>query len=88
MVLATSAIVAFALVLEPWFRFRTVTGMMLSADALGMFWFAVLLSSSRASRYFNIKATPQLIEQEKLIAAGGYGSTTTTKTAASDFEDL
>jgi len=72
------AIVAFALVLEPWYQMRTVTGMMLSADALAMMWFVVLLSSSRAHRYFNIKATPQLLAEQQRLA-GSYGAISVAK---------
>jgi len=72
------SIVAFALILEPWFRMRTVTGMMLSADALAMLVFCILLAPSRASKYFNIKATPQLLAEQERLAVG-YGTNTATK---------
>jgi len=75
------AIVAFALVLAPWYRLRTVTGMMLSVDALATLLLAILLAPSRASKYFNIKAAPQLLaDQERL----GYGTARATK----GFEEL
>jgi len=79
------AIVAFALVLEPWYRMRTVTGMMLTADALAMLLFTILLSPSRASKYFNhIKMTPQLLAEQERLA--GYG--TTSNTAVKGYEEL
>lgn len=78
------AIVAFALVLEPWYQMRTVTGMMLTADALAMLWFVILLSASRAAKYFNIKATPHLLAEQQRLA-GAYGS---VPSAAKEYEEL
>jgi len=56
-------IVAFALALEPWYRFRTVRGMTLCADALAYIAFIVLLWPSRAATFFNIKPTPLLLNE-------------------------
>jgi len=61
--LLSPAIVGFALLLDPWFRFRTVRGMTLCADALAYIAFTVLLWPSRASNYFNIKPTPLLLSE-------------------------
>jgi len=57
------AIVGFALLLEPWYRFRTVRGMTLCADVLAYIAFTVLLWPSRAATYFNIKPAPLLLSE-------------------------
>jgi len=57
------AIVGFALLLEPWYRFRTVRGLTLCADALAYMAFTVLLWPSRAALYFNIKPSPLLLTE-------------------------
>jgi len=71
------AIILLALALEPWFRFRTVRGLTLCADAIGIVAFIALLWPSRAARYFNIKPTPQLLSQQE--RREGYGGLTASK---------
>jgi len=51
-------IVAFSLVLHPWYRFRTVRGMSLSTDALACLAYIILLWPTRAATFFNIKPDP------------------------------
>jgi len=64
-------IVAFSLVLDPWYRFRTVRGLTLSADALAYLAFIVLLWPSRAASFFNIKPTPLLLSENDQGSAYG-----------------
>jgi len=63
-------IVLIAVFLAPWVRFRIITGMMVTSDFLGLSALAFLLWPSRASNYFVIKASPQLLS----VKATGYGT--------------
>jgi len=64
-------IVALALGLSEWVRFRVVSGLSLTVDAIAFIAFVVLLSPSRAVSFFNIKSTPQLLSEHD---KPGYGT--------------
>lgn len=54
-------IIFISLFLAPWIRFRTVTALVATTNFLGLAALAFLLWPSRASKYFVIKASPQLL---------------------------
>lgn len=77
--------VLVAFVTAPEYRFRTVTGLATAFEYLVLTAFAFLLWPSRASNYFVIKASPQLLSVNNDISpdSTNYGST-----AAEAYDDL
>jgi len=67
-------IVLIAVFLAPWVRFRIITALMVTSDFVGLSALAFLLWPSRASNYFVIKASPQLLSV-KGGGGTGYGTT-------------
>jgi hypothetical protein len=67
-------IVLIAVFLAAWVRFRIITALMVTSDFLGLSALAFLLWPSRASNYFVIKASPQLLSV-KGGGGTGYGTT-------------
>jgi hypothetical protein len=75
--LALPVVVLVAFFLSPTIRFRLIEGLSISIDFLGLAALAFLLWPSRASKYFVIKASPQLLS----VKEGGYGSTSSAQEA-------
>eukprot|EP01128_Nolandella_sp_AFSM9_P003561 TRINITY_DN153_c0_g2_i1.p1 TRINITY_DN153_c0_g2~~TRINITY_DN153_c0_g2_i1.p1 ORF type:complete len:451 (-),score=111.84 TRINITY_DN153_c0_g2_i1:1569-2921(-) len=77
--MALPIFVLIGLLMAPEMRFRTVTGLAVSMEFLSLAALAFLLWPSRASNYFVIKTSPQLLsvneEGGSAAATGGYGAT-------------
>jgi len=69
--LALPGIVLIAYLLAATVRFRLIQGLSVSVDFVALAALAFLLWPSRASKYFVIRASPQLLT----VKEGGYGST-------------